>query len=71
MTLLAPYGVAYLSHTMNEVWWILEDITDALLQLTDQLRDNPELRAMRAMLTTHQLALDYLFAAEGGLCTKF
>lgn len=71
MTLLPWYGSAYLAHRPNEVWWTLEDLTDALADITTQLRDNPELRAMRAMLVSHQMALDYLFASEGGLCAKF
>lgn len=71
MTMFPMYGTAYLGRRMNEVWWALENITDILTDITAQLRDNPEIRAVRAMLTMHQMALDYLFASEGGLCVKF
>lgn len=71
MTMFPMYGTAYLGHRMNEVWWALENITDILTDITAQLRDNPEMRAVRSMLAMHQMALDYLFASEGGLCAKF
>lgn len=50
----------------NEVWWTFEDLTDALSDIT-QLRDNPKPCKSHA----HQLALDDLFASDGGLCAKF
>uniref|UniRef100_A0A8C6NH45 Uncharacterized protein n=1 Tax=Nothobranchius furzeri TaxID=105023 RepID=A0A8C6NH45_NOTFU len=56
---------------MIEVWWSLENITTVLSDMTSLLAQDPEKQAMRTMLMQHQLALDTLFAFEGGLCAKF
>uniref|UniRef100_A0A1A8EJC4 Uncharacterized protein n=1 Tax=Nothobranchius korthausae TaxID=1143690 RepID=A0A1A8EJC4_9TELE len=69
-TYFPPAGTAALTHRMNDVWWILENITDALSDITSLLADDPEKKAMRTMLLQHQMALDILFAKEGGLCEK-
>uniref|UniRef100_A0A1A7ZAK0 Uncharacterized protein n=1 Tax=Nothobranchius furzeri TaxID=105023 RepID=A0A1A7ZAK0_NOTFU len=69
-TLFPQLGTASLMKRMNEVWWTLENITTVLSEMTSFLADNPKQKAMRTMLMQHQLALDILFASEGGLCAK-
>lgn len=68
-TLFPMAGIASLMKRMNEVWWTLENITDILADMSNLLANDPEKQAMRTMLMQHQVALDTLFASEGGLCT--
>uniref|UniRef100_A0A1A8L831 Envelope polyprotein n=1 Tax=Nothobranchius pienaari TaxID=704102 RepID=A0A1A8L831_9TELE len=69
-TIFPQLGTASLMKRMNEVWWTLENITTILSDMTLFLANNPERQAMKTMLLQHQLALDILFASEGGLCAK-
>uniref|UniRef100_A0A8C6LQX7 Uncharacterized protein n=1 Tax=Nothobranchius furzeri TaxID=105023 RepID=A0A8C6LQX7_NOTFU len=69
-TIFPQMGTASLMKRMNEVWWSLENITTVLSEMISFLADNPEQQAMRTKLMQHQLALDALFASEGGLCAK-
>ena len=62
------YGVAYLSHRMNKMHLDIEDIADTLQGVVRHLVDDPEKRAMRAMILQNRLGLDFLLANQGGVC---
>ncbi|XP_053287522.1 uncharacterized protein LOC128448791 [Pleuronectes platessa] len=68
MTIFPMYGVAYLAHRMNEMHADLEDIAESLEGVLKHLVEDPEKRAMRAMILQNRLALDYLLANQGGVC---
>lgn len=68
-TLLPWVGTAYLSQRVNEMWWTLENVTNILEDITTQLIENPELKAVAQMATQNRLALDAIYAEQGGMCT--
>lgn len=68
MTLFPMYGTAHLAHKMNDMHWELEQLTQTVLKIANQLRDDPEKKAMRAMILQNRIGLDYLLASQGGLC---
>uniref|UniRef100_A0A1A7Z5N2 Integrase catalytic domain-containing protein n=2 Tax=Iconisemion striatum TaxID=60296 RepID=A0A1A7Z5N2_9TELE len=59
-TILPWVGTSRLTKDVNTIWWCLENITDILADITAQMADNPEIKALRAMAMQHQVALDLL-----------
>lgn len=53
---------------INEIWWALEDITDILDDITTQLIESPELKAVAAVAMQNRVALDAIYAEQGGMC---
>ena len=68
MTMFPMYGVAYLSHRVNAMHLDLEDIAESLQGVVTHLVEDPEKRAMRAMILLNRLALDFVLASQGGVC---
>uniref|UniRef100_A0A3P8W288 Uncharacterized protein n=1 Tax=Cynoglossus semilaevis TaxID=244447 RepID=A0A3P8W288_CYNSE len=68
MTLFPMYGVAYLGHRMNDVFWSLENLTASVLHLAEFVKDDPEKRAMKTMIMQNRMASDFLLAEKGEVC---
>lgn len=63
-TIFLPYGAANNAHRINDMYASLEDLTDLVLSLANQLKDDPEREAMRAMLLQDRMVLDLLNKGE-------
>ncbi|XP_051939629.1 uncharacterized protein LOC127612838 [Hippocampus zosterae] len=67
-TIIPRLGTASSMKSLNEVWWVLEDITDILGEILDQLAASPELKAVATVAMQNRVALDALHAENGGMC---
>uniref|UniRef100_A0A8C6SE46 Uncharacterized protein n=1 Tax=Neogobius melanostomus TaxID=47308 RepID=A0A8C6SE46_9GOBI len=67
-TLVPMIGVAASMQRLNEVWWILEDLTEVIDGVLDQMERSPELKAVAAVAMQNRVALDALYAEQGGMC---
>uniref|UniRef100_A0A8C6SYJ0 Integrase catalytic domain-containing protein n=1 Tax=Neogobius melanostomus TaxID=47308 RepID=A0A8C6SYJ0_9GOBI len=67
-TLVPMIGVAASMQRLNEVWWILEDLTEVIDGILDQMERSPELKAVAAVAIQNRVALDALYAEQGGMC---
>lgn len=67
-TLLPWVGISSLTKRVNEIWWTLEDMTDVLDDITAQLQNNIELKAVATMTMQNRLALDAIYAEQNGMC---
>lgn len=68
MTIFPSYGVAYLGHRLNDLYFDLDNLTSIVLNLAKILANDKEKAAMRSMILQNRMALDLLLAEQGGLC---
>lgn len=68
MTIFPSYGVAYLGHRMNDLYFDLDNLTSIVLDLSKTLANDKEKDAMRSMILQNRMALDLLLAEQGGTC---
>ncbi|XP_051803277.1 uncharacterized protein LOC127533651 [Acanthochromis polyacanthus] len=68
MSLVPSYGTSRLSASVNKLWFSLNNLTNAPIDITDQLENDPELKAIKQMTLQNRIALDLLLAAQGGVC---
>uniref|UniRef100_A0A3Q1FAR5 Integrase catalytic domain-containing protein n=1 Tax=Acanthochromis polyacanthus TaxID=80966 RepID=A0A3Q1FAR5_9TELE len=68
MTLIPSYGTANLATSVNKLWFSLKNLTNTLIDITNQLENDLELEAIKQMALQNRIALDLLLAAQGGVC---